>query len=118
MENILRQHNEYIRTLRQAKEHIRHIPEAVITISPDRRPNGEHERRFNQQIANEVAVVIQTNNEPAITSRHIVITQRGGALGGWGTYAYRSQSAPEAPKFKMRRWQTRIQTNNVKRLLV
>lgn len=46
----------------------------MISIASDRRPTGEHERRFTQQIADEVTVIIQNNHEPDLASRHIAIT--------------------------------------------
>ena len=80
LEDVLRQHNQYIISLRHAKEVITTFPTATIEIAPDRRPANEHERRFNDQVANEVAVIIHNSNGQQSSSRHIVLTQRGGQL--------------------------------------
>ncbi|XP_078280432.1 uncharacterized protein LOC144607444 [Rhinoraja longicauda] len=80
LENLMRLNNPYINSIKVAKDRIRDLPEASIVIDPDRRPPFEHERRFNRQIANEVAVIIPNNNEPEATSRHIILKERGGGL--------------------------------------
>ncbi|XP_055521948.1 uncharacterized protein LOC129716088 [Leucoraja erinacea] len=84
LENMIRLNNPYIHSLVMAMERIRDLPEASIVIDPNYRPPFQHERRFNTQTANEVAVLIANSNEPVATSRHIVLRRRGrgGAEGG------------------------------------
>ncbi|XP_055514228.1 uncharacterized protein LOC129710949 [Leucoraja erinacea] len=84
LENMIRLNNPYIHSLVMAMERIRDLPEASIVIDPNYRPPFQHERRFNTQTANEVAVIIASSNEPVATSHHIVLRRRGrgGAEGG------------------------------------
>ncbi|CAE1229628.1 unnamed protein product [Acanthosepion pharaonis] len=48
-----------------------------VVIDADRRPHGEHERRFNAPVCNEIAAVIHGEEH---NSRDIVIRYRGGGL--------------------------------------
>ncbi|XP_059168222.1 uncharacterized protein LOC131950184 [Physella acuta] len=80
LEGVFRTYNPYVRSLTLAKEQIKDIPEARIVIDPNRRPSQEHERRFNAQAANEVAVILENNNSPEVTSRHVVLKQKGGKV--------------------------------------
>ncbi|XP_032903222.1 uncharacterized protein LOC116989735 isoform X2 [Amblyraja radiata] len=76
LENMIRLNNPYIDSLVMTTERIRDLPEASIVIDPNYRPPLEHERRFNTQTANVVAVLIPKSNQPAATSRHIVLSVR------------------------------------------
>ncbi|XP_059156649.1 uncharacterized protein LOC131941421 [Physella acuta] len=71
LEGVFRTYNPYVRSLTLANEQIKDIPEARIVIDPNRRPSQEHERRFNAQAANEVAVILENNYSPEVTSRHV-----------------------------------------------
>ena len=75
IENIthcLHLHNHYVRELKTAKELIEegNIEERKIVIREERRPQGEHSRRYNLQTAPEVAILME--NEPT-TNRDIII---------------------------------------------
>ena len=80
LETELRACNPYIKSLSIAKEQIKNIPNARIVIDPEKRPSDQHERRFNQQSANEVAVIFPSNTDSIPKSRHIVLRERGGPL--------------------------------------
>uniref|UniRef100_A0A1I8J8H4 ATP-dependent DNA helicase n=1 Tax=Macrostomum lignano TaxID=282301 RepID=A0A1I8J8H4_9PLAT len=87
---LLHECNLYVRSLKAAAQRIMEDPELVdarIVIHPDRRPSGEHIRRYNLPTANEVGILIvkdtedteapEDGDEPA-TSRDVVIQLRGG----------------------------------------
>ena len=67
-------------SFKAAKDQIKDMPNARIVIDPDRRPPQEHERRFNAQQANEVAVVVNYAASDDNKSRHIVLRERGGNI--------------------------------------
>ena len=72
----LHQHNPFIKDFKQIME----LPEqdlqhGQIVVSANKRPDGEHERRYNTQ-ANLNEVSILTNSEP----HDLVIQKRGGGL--------------------------------------
>ena len=71
--------NHYVRELKTAKEIIQesNIEERKIVIREDRRPQGEHLRRYNVQTAAEVAILM--DNEPT-ENRDIVIRLKDGHL--------------------------------------
>lgn len=80
IEYILRRANIYVTAFQQTKDMIYNIPNAVIVIDPTRKPINEYERRYNNQIFNEVGIIIQNNNEQQTTSRHIILREKGGQL--------------------------------------
>ncbi|GBL95691.1 hypothetical protein AVEN_652-1 [Araneus ventricosus] len=57
LQEMLREHNPYIRTFKSAVENI-HSTEYQIIIDSDKRPSSEDARRFNLSECNEVAVLI------------------------------------------------------------
>ena len=71
--------NHYVRELKTAKDIIEegNIEERKIVIREDRRPQGEHERRYNIQTAAEVAILM--DNEPT-ENRDIIIRLKDGHL--------------------------------------
>ncbi|PAA61494.1 hypothetical protein BOX15_Mlig031738g1 [Macrostomum lignano] len=90
LQTLLHECNLYVRSLKAAAQRIMEDPELVdarIVIHPDRRPSGEHIRRYNLPTANEVGILIvkdtedteapEDGDEPA-TSRDVVIQLRGG----------------------------------------
>uniref|UniRef100_A0A1I8H7N0 ATP-dependent DNA helicase n=1 Tax=Macrostomum lignano TaxID=282301 RepID=A0A1I8H7N0_9PLAT len=81
LQTLLHECNGYVRSLKAAAERISQDPElgdARIVIHPDRRPSGEHIRRYNLPTANEVGILIVEDNEDAPASRDVVIQLRGG----------------------------------------
>uniref|UniRef100_A0A1I8G3D4 ATP-dependent DNA helicase n=1 Tax=Macrostomum lignano TaxID=282301 RepID=A0A1I8G3D4_9PLAT len=81
LQTLLHECNVYVRSLKAAAERISQDPElgdARIVIHPDRRPSGEHIRRYNLPTANEVGILIVEDNEDAPASRDVVIQLRGG----------------------------------------
>lgn len=73
---LLHTHNELIKTFKIA---IENMPDESykIVIHSDRTPRGEHERRFNAPIVNEVAALIIGNHD---SPRDIVLHARSGQL--------------------------------------
>ncbi|CAE1331227.1 unnamed protein product [Acanthosepion pharaonis] len=73
---MLHDTNSYIRSLKFALQN-NSSPSFSVVIDADRRPHGEHERRFNAPVCNEIAAVIHDEEH---NSRDIVIRYRGGGL--------------------------------------
>ena len=73
------QNNHYVRELKTAKEIIQEntFEERKIVIREDRRPQGEHLRRYNVQTAAKVAILM--DNEPT-ENKDIVIRLKDGHL--------------------------------------
>ena len=71
--------NHLVRSLKTAKENIEETvaENRKIVISEDKRPVGQHPRRYNAQNAPEVAILME--NEPT-NDRDIVIRLRNGSL--------------------------------------
>ena len=67
IEQVLRRDNNYITAFQQARQVMHSIPNAALVIDPTKRPTNEHGRRYNAQIANEVGIIVQNNNEQQIT---------------------------------------------------
>ncbi|PAA67824.1 hypothetical protein BOX15_Mlig001551g15, partial [Macrostomum lignano] len=81
LQTLLHECNGYVRSLRAVAHRISQDPElgdARIVIHPDRRPSGEHIRRYNLPTANEVGILIVEDNENTPASRDVVIQLRGG----------------------------------------
>ena len=82
IENIthcLHSHNHYVRELKTAKELIEegNIEERKIVIREERRPHGEHLRRYNVHTASDVAILME--NEPT-ANRDIILRLKEGHL--------------------------------------
>ncbi|CAE1312479.1 unnamed protein product [Acanthosepion pharaonis] len=75
-QDMLHETNSYIRSLKFALQN-NSLPSFSVVIDADRRPHGEHERRFNAPACNEVAEVIHGEEH---NRRDIVIRYRGGGL--------------------------------------
>ncbi|CAE1312628.1 unnamed protein product [Acanthosepion pharaonis] len=76
LQDMLHETNSYIRSLKFALQN-NSSPSFSVVIDADRRPHGEHERRFNAPACNEVAAVIHGEEH---NNRDIVIRYRGGSL--------------------------------------
>ncbi|CAE1297012.1 unnamed protein product [Acanthosepion pharaonis] len=76
LQDMLHETNSYIRSLKFALQN-NSLPSFSVVIDADRRPHGEHERRFNAPVCNEIAAVIHGEEH---NSRDIVIKYRGGSL--------------------------------------
>lgn len=78
---MLHENNQYVREIKTAKEVIDQHSEPTstkkIVIREDRRPQGEHARRYNAPTSHEVAVLME--NEPTEHS-DIVLRTHDGAL--------------------------------------
>lgn len=76
LQHLLHKHNQLINVFKTARE--RMISDRYkVVIKADKKPIGEHERRYNAPQVNEVAVVIVDNE---CTKRDIIIQRRGCAL--------------------------------------
>ncbi|XP_028968047.1 uncharacterized protein LOC114828365 [Galendromus occidentalis] len=76
LQNFFRENNALIRLFTTALERMPADDYAVI-IRADRTPAGEHERRYNAPIIDEVAIVVVGEQ---VGSRDIVLHRRGGNL--------------------------------------
>ncbi|CAE1275461.1 unnamed protein product [Acanthosepion pharaonis] len=76
LQDMLHETNSYIRSLKFALQN-NSSPSFSVVIDADRRLHGEHERRFNAPVCNEIAAVIHGEEH---NSRDIVIRYRGGGL--------------------------------------
>lgn len=80
MQTLLHEHNAYVRSLKSATDVIQNLPNAAecyIVIDVNKRPTGEHARRFNLPETPEVAVIM--DSEPFGT-RDIALRARDGGL--------------------------------------
>ncbi|KAL8614341.1 hypothetical protein ACOMHN_007679 [Nucella lapillus] len=71
LQDMLHESHKYIKVEQMEQ------PELKVTIRVDKRPQGEHERRFNAPVIDEVAVVLLDEQHG---SRDIVLKQRSGHL--------------------------------------
>lgn len=76
LQELLHEHNIYIRTFKTALENMPSDDYQII-IRPDRAPAGEHERRFNAPTIDEVAVVVVGNQ---FNQRDIVLQKKSSQL--------------------------------------
>ncbi|XP_039957025.1 uncharacterized protein LOC120772464 isoform X1 [Bactrocera tryoni] len=74
LQQLLHAHNLLIQLFKMALE-MKPTDDHKIVIRADKRPAGEHERRFNAPVLNEVAIVVVGEN---MDSRDIVIQRRVG----------------------------------------
>lgn len=74
LQQILHAHNKLVRSFKTAIEQWP-ANDLKVIIRADHRPPGEHERRYNSPVVDEVAVVIVGNE---FESRDIVLIQRDG----------------------------------------
>ncbi|KIH47497.1 hypothetical protein ANCDUO_22443 [Ancylostoma duodenale] len=75
LQRMLHQHNNLVKVLKTALEKMP-TDKYKVVIRADKRPRGEHERRFNAPTVNEVAVVMVGEHE----RRDIVIQRRSEVL--------------------------------------
>lgn len=75
LQNLLHEQNELVKLFKTALD-MMPSDDHKIVIRADKRPYGEHERRFNAPTFNEVAVVIVGEN---LGSRDIIIRRRDGS---------------------------------------
>ncbi|GBM54894.1 hypothetical protein AVEN_77807-1 [Araneus ventricosus] len=78
LQRMFYENNQLIKTFKAALEDMPSY-ECKVIIRADRRPVGEHERRFNNPQINEVAIIIARSD---CDRRDIVIQIRGGSLQG------------------------------------
>lgn len=76
MQALFHEHNELITVFKTALDQMPSDDHKIV-IRADRRPVGEHERRFNAPLNNEVAVVIVGDE---FQSRDIVLRRRNNTL--------------------------------------
>lgn len=76
LQTLFHEHNELITTFKTALDQMQTDDHKVV-IRADRRPIGEHERRFNAPTNNEVAIVIVGDE---FESRDIVLRRRNNQL--------------------------------------
>ncbi len=78
--HMLHQSNSYVRSFLRLGEWMREdtpSPEYQIVIHADRRPSGEHVRRYNGPSCPEVAALIPENEDGMVGNRDIVVRKRG-----------------------------------------
>ncbi|CAE1140668.1 unnamed protein product [Acanthosepion pharaonis] len=68
--------NSYVRSFKHALENTT-SSDFIIVIDADKRPQGEHERRYNAPASNEVSVIVSGDQH---NRRDIVIESRGSGL--------------------------------------
>ncbi|GBN01892.1 hypothetical protein AVEN_137402-1 [Araneus ventricosus] len=76
LQRMFHESNQLIKTFKTALEDMP-SDECKVVIRADKRPVGEHERRFNNPQINEVAIIIAGTD---CDRRDIVIQKRGGSL--------------------------------------
>ncbi|XP_029657261.1 uncharacterized protein LOC115231357 [Octopus sinensis] len=76
LQNMLHDHNSYIRSFKYALE-TAPSPTFTIVIVADKRPSGEHARRYNAPSCNEVAIVLHGEQHK---QRDIVLQSRDSGL--------------------------------------
>lgn len=76
LQRMFRENNDLIQTFKTALERMP-TEEYTVVINADRRPVGEHERRFNVPQMNEIAVVISGSK---FDQRDIVFQRRNDLL--------------------------------------
>lgn len=74
LQHLLHENNQLVKLFKTALE-MMPSDDHKIVIRADKRPAGEHERRFNAPMLNEVAIVVVGEN---LESRDIVIKRRDG----------------------------------------
>ncbi|KAL8616708.1 hypothetical protein ACOMHN_031690 [Nucella lapillus] len=67
--------NSYVQNLKSAKDELLAEKNMKVIIREDKRPQGEHSRRFNKQQSSEIAILM--DNEPTAT-RDIVLRLKDG----------------------------------------
>jgi hypothetical protein len=80
VQSELHANNYWVNTFRTARDVIlaERNDELAIIINEDNRPPGEHRRRYNKQISNEVAVIMPDDTRGS--NRDIVVKFRSGGL--------------------------------------
>ena len=73
---MLHQHNDYVHIFKIALQRMPSDAYRVV-IRADKRPAGEHERRFNEPVTNDVAIVIVGNE---FDRRDIILEKRNNQL--------------------------------------
>jgi hypothetical protein len=79
LQQMLHQENTYVAQLKTAAQLLaeKQSPDLKVVIHEEKRPSGEHPRRYNSPTGDEVAILMP--NEPTCT-RDIIIHQQDGAL--------------------------------------
>lgn len=73
LQNVLHEHNAYVRQFKTALDTDLHSDDHQIVISADRRPSGAHARQFNIPTVDEIAIIYV--GDP-VGSRDIVLKRR------------------------------------------
>lgn len=76
LQEMLHEHHSYVAAFRYALENINE-PERKVVIRADKRPTGEHERRYNAPVTDEVAIILVNEEHER---RDIVLQERSGQL--------------------------------------
>ena len=77
LQELLHEHHSYVKVFKYALERLNSEEEFKVVIRPDKKPSGEHERRFNAPVTDEVAVILVGEEHG---SRDIVLSLRSGQL--------------------------------------
>ncbi|CAE1282209.1 unnamed protein product [Acanthosepion pharaonis] len=75
LQQMLHEINSYVRSFKYALENS--TSDFIIVIDADKRPQGEHERRYNAPASNEISVIVSGDQH---NRRDIVIESRGSGL--------------------------------------
>ncbi|CAE1303705.1 unnamed protein product [Acanthosepion pharaonis] len=94
LQQMLHETNSYVRSFKYALEH-KTSSDFIIVINAAKRPQGEHERRYNAPASNEVSVIISGDQH---NRRDIVIESRGSGLRSISE-THRSYDALQYPLF-------------------
>jgi hypothetical protein len=79
LQQMLYEHNSYVHIFKTALQRMPSDTYRVV-IRADKRPAGEHERRFNEPVTNEVAIVIAGNE---FDRRDIVLQKKATSCREW-----------------------------------
>lgn len=77
LQHMIHQSHAYIGLFKYALEHMNEQVDHKIVIRADKRPAGEHERRYNAPTTNDVAIIMVNEDQG---KRDIVLRQRDGQL--------------------------------------
>ena len=77
LQEMLHEHHSYVKLFKYALEQMEHREDCEVVIRPDKKPSGEHTRRYNTPSTDEVAIIITGEQ---YGSRDIVLQKRSGEL--------------------------------------
>uniref|UniRef100_UPI00358E883F uncharacterized protein n=1 Tax=Myxine glutinosa TaxID=7769 RepID=UPI00358E883F len=77
LQEMLHQNHKYVKVFKYALEQMEERPDLKLKIMADQTPAGEHERRYNAPVSDDVAIIVV---DEELGSRDIVLKQRSGSL--------------------------------------